>query len=81
MKLTARLEMAEKLILDRAVPSAICAHLHAIREELEAYELEVEKLSDYKTKIADLEANNQKLLAENTEIKKPKFHMVKVRRG
>ena len=34
MKLTERLEIAEKLILDRAAPSAILAHLHAIREEL-----------------------------------------------
>ena len=47
---------------------------------MEAYELEAEKLSDYKKKIADLEAKNQKLLAENAELRKPKFHMAKVRR-
>lgn len=48
MTLIERLEMAEKLALDRAAPSQICGQLHAIREELEAYELDATKVLEFK---------------------------------
>lgn len=47
-------------------------------EELEAHHEEAKKISDYKSQIANLEAENQQLLAENTELKRPKSRLVKV---
>ncbi len=73
MKLTERLELIERLVLDRATPSQICGHLHAIREELDAYEQEAGQF-------AELQRENQRLNAENAELKKPKSRMVRVRR-
>jgi len=64
MKILEHLEVIEKLVLDRAAPSEIRGHIIAIREQLESYEQEAQKMSEYKKRIADLET-------ENAQLKKP----------
>jgi len=61
MKITKRLEMIDKLITNRAAPAKIRGHILAIREQLETYEEEAQKVAAYKEQIADLEAENAKL--------------------
>ena len=61
MKITKRLDLIEKLILDRAEPAKIRDHVISIREQLEAYESDAKKIADLKKEIAKLRADNLKL--------------------
>jgi len=47
MKITEHLQMIDELITNRSVPSKIRGHIQAIREQLEAYEQEVQKVAEY----------------------------------
>jgi K+/H+ antiporter YhaU regulatory subunit KhtT len=64
MKITEHLEQIEKLVLRRASPAKIRWHIHAIREQLEAYEQRMKNAPDYKKRIAQLKASQLKLKAK-----------------
>jgi cell division protein FtsB len=64
MKITKHLEQIEKLVLNRASPAKIRGHIHAIYEQLEAYDEKIAKAPDYKKRIVKLQASQTKLKAK-----------------
>jgi hypothetical protein len=55
------LEQIDKLITSAAAPAEVRGHIHAIREQIEAYEQEAQKVAEYKKQIDVLKAENAKL--------------------
>lgn len=69
MNITERLDHIDKLLSDGSIPSEIGGDIIAIRKQLDAYEQEMQKTPDYKKQIADLQAENTKLVEVITELK------------
>ena len=61
MKMTERLGVIDKLVLSGSAPAEIRGHITAIQEQLEANEQEAEKVSEYKKRIIELEAEKADL--------------------
>ena len=64
MKITEHLDHIEKLVLDRAPPAEIRGHIQSIRDQLEAYEKEAQKMADREKEKAEIQARNAELEAE-----------------
>ena len=60
MKITEHLDLIEELILNRAEPATIRDHVISIREQVEAYERDANKIAALKKEIAKLRADNLK---------------------
>jgi len=69
MTMIETLDLIDTLVSKKSDPAEIRGQLLAIREQIEAYDQKAEELSNLEITIKELKAANEKLIAENAQLK------------